>query len=145
MRQRFSLLGLLSVLAAIVVFASACSGGGQNAAGGATVVRVNERDFRITVSPARIHAGNVQLVVHNGGPDTHELILVRSRARLPLRADGLTVDERVLEPVTAASVDGAGPGAVPRDWLHLSPGRYELFCNMAGHFMAGMQAELVVE
>ena len=91
MRQRFSLLGLLSVLAAIVVFASACSGGGQNAAGGATVVRVNERDFRITVSPARIHAGNVQLVVHNGGPDTHELILVRSRARLPLRADGLTV------------------------------------------------------
>jgi uncharacterized cupredoxin-like copper-binding protein len=26
----------------------------------------------------------------------------------------------------------------------LKPGRYILFCNMAGHFMAGMHTELVV-
>jgi uncharacterized cupredoxin-like copper-binding protein len=28
--------------------------------------------------------------------------------------------------------------------LHLRPGRYELFCNMAGHYLGGMRAELVV-
>jgi uncharacterized cupredoxin-like copper-binding protein len=26
----------------------------------------------------------------------------------------------------------------------LKPGRYVLFCNMAGHFMAGMHTDLVV-
>ena len=28
--------------------------------------------------------------------------------------------------------------------LHLAPGRYILFCNMEGHYMAGMHTELVV-
>jgi uncharacterized cupredoxin-like copper-binding protein len=28
--------------------------------------------------------------------------------------------------------------------VRLEPGRYELFCNMAGHFMAGMHGKLVV-
>jgi uncharacterized cupredoxin-like copper-binding protein len=28
--------------------------------------------------------------------------------------------------------------------LHLKPGRYELFCNMAGHYLGGMRAALVV-
>lgn len=84
------------------------------------------------------------LAVRNRGPDTHELILVRSRSRLPLRLDGLTVDERALSALTVATVDGAGPGTEHRLRLHLAPGRYEMLCNMAGHFMAGMHAELTV-
>ena len=84
------------------------------------------------------------VVVRNHGPDTHELIMVGSRSRLPLRLDGLTVNESALSAVTIASLDGAGPGRVRQVRVHLAPGRYELFCNMAGHFMAGMHAELVV-
>jgi uncharacterized cupredoxin-like copper-binding protein len=71
------------------------------------------------------------------------LIVVRgSRSRLPLRTDGLTIDEDVLP--DSGVVEGAGPGSVRRLRLNLSPGRYQLFCNMAGHFLAGMHAELVV-
>jgi uncharacterized cupredoxin-like copper-binding protein len=28
--------------------------------------------------------------------------------------------------------------------LRLRPGRYEIFCNMAGHYMSGMHAVLLV-
>jgi uncharacterized cupredoxin-like copper-binding protein len=145
MRQLSSRLGWFSIVALTVLVASACSASGRTAGGGGRLVRVSERDFHITVAPNHVPAGDVLLVVRNQGPDTHELIIVRSRARLPLRRDGLTVDERALDPVTVASLDGAGPGAVRREQLHLAPGRYELFCNMAGHFMAGMRGELVVD
>jgi uncharacterized cupredoxin-like copper-binding protein len=145
MRQLSSRLGRFSIVALTVLVASACSVSGRTAGAGRRLVRVNERDFRITIAPHHVPAGDVLLVVRNQGPDTHELIIVRLRSRLPLRRDGLTVDERALDPVTVASLDGAGPGAVRQERLHLAPGRYELFCNMAGHFMAGMQGELVVD
>ena len=142
MRQLTPWLGRLSVVALTVLVASACSASKPVAEAGRTLVHVNERDFRIAVTPNHVPAGDVLIVMRNHGPDTHELIMVRSQSRLPLRRDGLTVDEDVLSAV--ATVEGAGPGHVGQVRLHLAPGRYELFCNMAGHFMAGMHAELVV-
>jgi uncharacterized cupredoxin-like copper-binding protein len=145
MRQLSSRLGRFSIVTLMVLVVSACSVSGRTAGAGSRLVRVNEGDFRIKVAPTHVRAGDVLLVVRNQGPDTHELIIVRSRARLPIRRDGLTVDERALGPVTVASLDGAGPDSVRRERLHLASGRYELFCNMAGHFMAGMRSELVVD
>ena len=144
MRQLSSWLGRLSVVVLTVLVASACSTSGRVAGVGQTFVQVSERDFHIAVTPNHVPAGDVLVVVRNHGPDTHELIIVDSRSRLPLRLDGLTVDERAVSAVTVASLDGGGPGGVRQVRLHLAPGRYELFCNMAGHFMAGMNAELVV-
>ena len=144
MRQLSSWVGRLSVFALLALLASACSAGERTVGARGTLIRVREGDFRINVTPNHVRAGNVLVVVKNQGPDTHELIIVRSRPWLPLRRDGLTVDERALEPVTVASVDGTGPGGVRHLRLHLERGRYELFCNMAGHFMAGMHGQLVV-
>jgi uncharacterized cupredoxin-like copper-binding protein len=87
----------------------------------------------------------VRFDVRNAGPDDHELILVRDRERtLPLRLDGLTVNEEALQRVTIAALEPAGPGADRRLRLRLAKGRYEVFCNMAGHYMAGMHATFVV-
>jgi uncharacterized cupredoxin-like copper-binding protein len=110
-----------------------------------TVVHVTERDFTIHV-PARIAAGNVRLVVDNRGPDMHELIVVRTSAlHLPLRPDGATVDEGGLAPLTVSTLEAGAPGSVREIDLNLRPGRYELFCNMAGHYMGGMSATFTVE
>jgi uncharacterized cupredoxin-like copper-binding protein len=144
MRRLFSLAGPVS-LALIVLAAAACSENGRTAAAPRTLVKVGERDFQISVTPNRVNPGVVRLIVRNRGPDTHELIVVRSRTQLPLRLDGLTVNEKALNPPTVASLDGAGPGTVRQLQLRLPKGRYEFFCNMAGHFMAGMHAELVVD
>ena len=90
-------------------------------------------------------SGDVVLSVSNEGPDDHELIVVRGDvSTLPIRADGITVDEEALEEATLGALEPGAPGSVRQLPLHLEPGRYALFCNMAGHYFGGMHAELVV-
>ena len=109
-----------------------------------TALRVTERDFRIS-APKQVASGNLVVTVDNKGPDDHELIIVRATtARLPLRSDGLTANEDKLDRITAIALEPVGPGTVRKVRLHLEPGRYVLFCNMSGHFMAGMRTTLVV-
>jgi uncharacterized cupredoxin-like copper-binding protein len=108
------------------------------------MVRIAERDFRIS-APKHLASGDVVLSVRNNGPDAHELIVVRTRgARLPLRADGSTVSEEKLEPRVLGALEPGKPGSDRRLTLHLPPGRYTLFCNMSGHYLGGMHTELVV-
>ena len=80
--------------------------------------------------------------MRNGGPDMHELIVVRADGgRIPLRPDNLTVDEDAIEQRTVSLLDDDHPNTV-RDWrLNLKPGRYELFCNMSGHYLGGMHTD----
>jgi len=120
----------------------ACGSGGHQAA--AHVVRVTERDFRIS-APKHVRSGDLLLSVSNRGPDAHELIVVRDRSsELPLRRDGSTVSEEKLEPVTAGALEPGQPGSRRTLRLHLAPGTYELFCNMSGHYLGGMHTKLVV-
>src|SRR4029077_3778698 len=64
---------------------------------------------------------------------------------LPLRPDAATVDEDGLEPATIGTLEPGPPGSVRELDLHLTPGHYEVFCNMAGHYLAGMSATFTVE
>jgi hypothetical protein len=88
------LVSIVSRLGAITVLGAALAGCG--AAGfvshGERVLRVGERDFAI--SAPKVPAGDAVLRVKNAGPDDHELLVVRAdQGPLPLRGDGLTVDE----------------------------------------------------
>jgi len=143
MRRLSSRLGRCTLVVLPVLLVVGCAEADRVPRAPDSLIRVSERDFRIVVTPGHISAGAAELVVTNHGPDTHELIIVRSRrSQLPLRLDGVTVDEEALHAV--ATVEGVAPKGVGRVRLHLAPGRYELFCNMAGHFMAGMHGDLVV-
>ncbi|MGZ4734579.1 MAG: hypothetical protein ACXVJW_03705 [Acidimicrobiia bacterium] len=106
--------------------------------------RVTERDFHIS-APARLRAGDMRLTVKNLGPENHELLVVRGGSdALPLRADGLTVDEKMLEPRLAGMLEAGSAGSTRTLHVHLRPGRYEMFCNMSGHYLGGMHARLLV-
>ena len=130
--------------AVIATLASGCDGGGQGAGAVGTVVRVSERDFRIS-APKHVAAGAVIFRVSNKGPDDHEFIVVRTRdGNLPLRADGVTANEERFSRATAGLLEAGAPGSVRELRLKLAPGRYMLICNMAGHYLGGMHAELVV-
>jgi uncharacterized cupredoxin-like copper-binding protein len=103
------------------------------------VVDVTVRDFALT-APARVDAGDITLRVHNRGPDDHEVIVVRATGALPLRDDGITLDEDALEKATVVALEPVEPGTTTDLHVHMPPGRYEMFCNMSGHYMGGMSA-----
>ena len=114
--------------------------------------------MRITVSPSTVPAGPVNLRVVNTGMLNHEVVVLplaqgQSVGQRTVGADG-KVDESVSlgeASRTCGAGDGeesANPGIAPRSagWttLDLKPGRYELLCNIAGHYGAGMYTQLKV-
>jgi uncharacterized cupredoxin-like copper-binding protein len=108
------------------------------------VLSVFERDFHVA-APTTVSAGDVELLAHNEGPDEHELIVVRTdQATLPLRADGITVDEDTLDGQTIGAIEPYRPGSSVALHLHLLPGHYVFICNMFGHYLGGMRADLTV-
>jgi len=109
-----------------------------------SVVRVFERDFHISLVHGRISAGTVVFRVTNRGPDEHEFIVIHADGGLPLRPDGITLDEDALAKSIAGSVEPASAGETHVLRLQLKPGRYAVVCNMFGHYMGGMHADLVV-
>jgi hypothetical protein len=134
-------LGACSALGALAI--SGCAIDGSQKAAGEPIVNVSERDFRIS-APRQLPAGEVNLSVTNRGPDAHELIVVRKDARnLPIRTDGLTVNEEKITSDEAGALEPSDP-TVRGLKLHLRPGTYEFFCNMAGHYKAGMHRTVVV-
>jgi uncharacterized cupredoxin-like copper-binding protein len=123
---------------------SACAGGQPGEGAAATVVRITERDFRIS-APQEMSSGNIVFRVKNRGPDAHELLVVRAEdGQLPLRADGLTVNEEAVKHAEVGALEPGRPGGLRELQAHLAPGRYVLFCNMSGHYLGGMRAVLVV-
>jgi len=138
------LAGMALVVSASALLASARAGGAHSQRTSPPQIRVAERDFRVK-APRHVSAGRFELRVTNSGPDTHELFVVRaSTTKLPVRSDGLTLDEDAFKPRTAGTVDGIPPGDTRTLRVTLARGRYVLFCNMAGHYLAGMHTELVV-
>jgi uncharacterized cupredoxin-like copper-binding protein len=128
----------------VVLLATGCGQAASHSKPESSVVAVSERDFAVT-APRSLVAGDVVFRVENRGPDSHELLVVRaSAARLPMRSDGLTVDEERLQHREVGVLEPAEVHAVRDLRLHLTPGRYVLFCNMSGHFIGGMHRLLVV-
>jgi uncharacterized cupredoxin-like copper-binding protein len=136
--------GLAAVAVAMLTAAGCSTGPDPKRGDDGARLRVTERDFRIT-APKRVSPGLVRIAVRNKGPVNHEFIVVRaSSSRLPFRPDGTTVDEDGLEKATLGAVEPAAPGSVHHLRLNLTAGRYQLLCNMSGHYLGGMHAELVV-
>jgi len=131
---------------AMILAISGCGGGASVGAGaGATVIGVTERDFQISTSIAHVSAGAVSLRINNQGPDEHELIVAPDRkGGLPMRSDGFTKNEEAIAKSEPGAITPQRPGGTEYLRLHLASGRYVLFCNMEGHYMAGMHTELVV-
>ena len=108
---------------------------------------------RVFASPGVVAAGTVSLRVVNQGAATHELVVLpllagQAAGTRPVGADG-RVDEigslgEASRSCSAGEGDGIVAGAMGWVTLTLRPGRYELMCNLPGHYTAGMYTELDV-
>jgi uncharacterized cupredoxin-like copper-binding protein len=97
--------------------------------------------------------GTVSFLVTNAGSVNHEMaILPLAGSQLvgarPFGGDA-TVDEAgILGEASKSGGAGDGEGIVPKtsSWVTVTmvPGRYELICNLGGHYVSGMYRELTV-
>jgi uncharacterized cupredoxin-like copper-binding protein len=109
--------------------------------------------MRLTATPATVPAGQVSFVATNMGSVNHELVV------LPLPANQIvgtrttegdgTVDEsgslgEASNSCGAGAGDGIAPGASSWATVTLAAGRFELVCNLPGHYAAGMYTQVTV-
>jgi len=112
-----------------------------------TPVNVRLEDFKLRRDVPVVPAGTVVLHVLNEGPTTHEVSVIRTdRApdKLPLRRDGLTINEDAPGMDFINEAEGLDIGDRRTLALHLPAGNYVLYCNMDGHYLGGMHASLTV-
>jgi len=111
-------------------------------------------DMWIQLRPTSVSAGTVSLWVANHGMRTHELVVLPLPAGARVGERRVNAQDRVDEKGSlgeasttcgaGAGEEGIAPGAAGWVTLTLPPGRYELVCNLPGHYAAGMYAELTV-
>ena len=135
------LLGLLSVL---VLAGVACT---QAKAQPGAVARVHLENFKIGVA-ATLPSGLTHFSIASAGPTMHELNIARTEMasrKLPVASDG-TVDDTVPHAGFdhLAEAEGIDIGDHASLTVNLTPGHYVMYCNMEGHYMAGMHTDFTV-
>ncbi|CAH0130130.1 hypothetical protein SRABI83_00220 [Arthrobacter sp. Bi83] len=109
--------------------------------------------MRLTADRATVQHGEVSFLVTNAGRLAHEMIILPmpgtqiAGTRVTGR-DGKIDETGSLGEAAATCAEGEGqailPGAGGWVTVTLPPGRYELICNLPGHYVAGMYTQLTV-
>jgi hypothetical protein len=129
----------------LALLCSACSGTPSPHPGSRIGVAV--KDFHIGLGKSHVSAGRVAFDIHNGGPSTHEFVVVRTDlgdADLPIGADGLSVDEDSAQVHVVAEDSELDIGESQVLAVSLPNGHYVVYCNLPGHYLGGMHASLLV-
>ena len=108
---------------------------------------MSKASMGIALSVDTVKAGETTFEVLNSSKETiHEMIVVRlkdPKKALPYDSGASTVDEERAGHL--GEVSELEPGKTGALRLDLKPGNYLLFCNIAGHFMAGMWTSFTVK
>lgn len=120
----------------------------QSSGGQSTAINVVISDRAMTADATTVAAGKVTFTIANQGHDLHELIVLRTdmaAGSLKLQAaDPLRVDEDASGTVLG-EVEDLLPGKSGTLTVTLAPGRYVLFCNITGHYKAGVFTAIEVK
>ena len=124
------------------------AGGDDAEAGGAATFSIKMGEFYFKPANGAVKAGKTVITAPNEGSAEHEMVLFRTNmnpAKLPTEKDG-SVDEEKMDKIAEsggeiADVEGGESKSATFD---LKPGKYVMFCNLPGHYAAGMYGTLTV-
>ena len=111
--------------------------GASGGAAAARTVKVTLGEMYVHPSRSTITAGKVTFLALNRGMLTHELMI--ERAPIKMESPGHPVEKAAMGMID--DMDHMGTGKVT---LKLTPGTYELFCNVSGHYAAGQHTLFTV-
>jgi uncharacterized cupredoxin-like copper-binding protein len=128
---------------AAVLVASACSAAPADTSETPTVI-VDLSDFKVAVDHSTIAAGHVVIGIRNHASMLHELKVIKTdQAPDQLPVDGATA--KANEEGKVGELMNIAAGASRKLVLELTPGKYVLICNIAGHYQLGMRVGLEVQ
>lgn len=133
--------GLLA--AGLFVSALAGCGADPSDAGGGTSNTVNGvvKEWAVSVDASSAMAGEVTFTVANQGTIGHEFLVVKTDiepGKIPLDGDHFPEPADGLEVID--EIGEFPKGTTETLTLMLEPGKYQLVCNLPGHYAAGMHA-----
>lgn len=141
-KRRGQAAGIAALLAFIVVGCGAPAGPAAD-----QHLDVTLSDFAIEPERRVVAPGLTDFRAFNEGPTVHELILVRTDLEadeLPLQADGLTAVEEAPTVEFVVADEGIDLEEHGGFQVQLTPGKYVLYCNLEGHYLGAMYADLEV-
>jgi uncharacterized cupredoxin-like copper-binding protein len=109
--------------------------------------------MRLRTDHATVARGNVSFLATNFGSISHELVILPLPDSKIVGTQPIGDDDKIDEASSLGEASntcgaGAGQGIVPgaSSWVTvtLAPGRYELICNLPGHYSSGMYSQLTV-
>jgi uncharacterized cupredoxin-like copper-binding protein len=109
--------------------------------------------MRLIADHTTVPHGTVSFLVTNSGSIDHEMVVLpladsQTAGTRPIAGDARIDEAGSLGEASKTDGEGAGKGIVPgaSGWMTitLAPGHYELVCNLAGHYTAGMFTQLTV-
>lgn len=109
--------------------------------------------MRLTAERATVKHGRVSFFVTNDGSVNHEMVILPLPDSQIAGTRAIGGDAQVDEAGSFGEAsntcgEGSGQGILPgaSGWVTvtLAPGRYELVCNLPGHYAAGMYTQLTV-
>ena len=109
--------------------------------------------MRLRTDHATVARGAISFLVTNFGSISHEMVILplpesQIVGTRPIGGDGQIDEVGSLSEASNSCGEGSGEGIVrgASSWVTvtLAPGRYELVCNLPGHYAAGMYSQLTV-
>lgn len=109
--------------------------------------------MRLIADRTTVPHGTVSFLVTNSGSIDHEMVVLpladsQTAGTRPIAGDARIDEAGSLGEASKTDGEGAGKGIVSgaSGWMTitLAPGHYELVCNLAGHYTAGMFTQLTV-
>jgi uncharacterized cupredoxin-like copper-binding protein len=129
--------------AALLVLASACSAAPADT-GETPALYLELSDFKITTDHQTVAAGHVVFGIRNHASMLHEVKVIRT----DLAPDALPMEQgapKAIEEGKVAELLSIASGASRKLVAELSPGKYVIICNVAGHYQLGMRVGLEVK
>jgi uncharacterized cupredoxin-like copper-binding protein len=134
---------LVPALIALALLVVACAGPAENAPADSQVV-AEMTDYKITVNMPSVKAGKTKIGVRNLATMEHSFEVLKT----DLPHDKIPTDLASAKAKEDGKVGGiasipAGKSAAVT--VDLTPGKYVLICNVAGHYQLGMHVGFTVE
>jgi uncharacterized cupredoxin-like copper-binding protein len=132
----------LSLLLAIMLFITACSGSGSSS-GGSTTVNVTMTDFAFQSSTTTFQTGvSYHFVVTNKGSVAHQFVI------MPVMSNPSNdqVNSAKLAGIEGDGIKAGGSDNFDYTFKEAAPsGKLEFACHLPGHYDAGMHMAITVQ